>query len=50
MPVDDNNKYIHSTKPDEAFELIDKLCGRVPRLEMFSRRERDGWDSFGDEA
>jgi len=34
----------------KAFDIIDKLCGDVPRLEMFSRKEREGWDSFGDEA
>jgi N6-adenosine-specific RNA methylase IME4 len=50
MPVDENNKYIHSAKPDESFEIIDKLCGNVPRLEMFSRKERQGWDCFGDEV
>ncbi len=51
MPVDENNKYIHSAKPDEAFDIIDKLCGTdINRLEMFSRKEREGWDCFGDEA
>lgn len=48
MPVDESNNYIHSAKPDEFFNLIDKLCGDVPRLEMFSRKERVGWDCFGD--
>ena len=40
----------HSRKPDEAFAAAEELCGDVPRLELFSRQPRDGWDTFGDEA
>ena len=53
MPFDENKRgkpYIHSAKPDEFFNIIDKLCGDVPRLELFSRKERLGWDCFGDEV
>lgn len=40
----------HSRKPDEAFAAAEQLCGDVPRLELFSRQERPGWDVFGDET
>ena len=40
----------HSQKPEEAFAAAEALSGDVPRLEMFSRRERAGWDAFGDEV
>lgn len=40
----------HSRKPDEAFQAAESLCGDVPRLELFSRQERTGWDVFGNEV
>ncbi len=40
----------HSRKPEEAFQAAEKLCGDVPRLELFSRQERPGWDVFGDQT
>ena len=40
----------HSRKPDEFFELVDKLCPNMTKLEMFARSSRDGWDCWGDEA
>lgn len=39
----------HSRKPDEAFAAAEQLCGDVPRIELFSREPRHGWDTFGDE-
>lgn len=39
----------HSRKPDEAFEAAELLCGDVPRIELFSRQGRNGWDVFGNE-
>lgn len=39
----------HSAKPDEAYELIERLSPG-PRLELFARRARQGWDSWGHEA
>lgn len=38
----------HSKKPDEAFEIIEAVSPG-PRLEMFARTERAGWDSWGNE-
>ncbi len=39
----------HSRKPDEAFERAAQLFAG-PRLELFSREERDGWDTWGNQA
>jgi N6-adenosine-specific RNA methylase IME4 len=39
----------HSRKPDEAVERIERLLPG-PYLELFSRSERAGWDSWGSEA
>ena len=40
----------HSKKPDEFRDDIVKMCGDVPRLEMFARNSTDGWDLFGNEC
>ena len=39
----------HSTKP-ECFQDIIESVSDAPRLEMFARRQRDGWDVFGNEV
>jgi N6-adenosine-specific RNA methylase IME4 len=38
----------HSRKPDEIYERIERLVDG-PYLELYARRERDGWMSWGDE-
>lgn len=38
----------HSRKPDEVAERIEQLVPG-PYLEMFARRSRPGWDSWGNE-
>lgn len=40
----------HSKKPDVVPELIVELCGNIPRIELFARRQRDGWDCWGNEV
>ena len=40
----------HSRKPDEVRELIVKLMGDVPRIELFARHRFEGWDAWGLEA
>jgi N6-adenosine-specific RNA methylase IME4 len=40
----------HSAKPDEFFEAVDGLVGDVPRVELFSRKQRDGWVCLGNEV
>ncbi len=39
----------HSTKPDCFMDYIEQASPE-PRLEMFSRRARTGWATWGDEA
>ena len=40
----------HSEKPIEVSERIVDLVGDVERIELFARRQVDGWDCFGDEV
>jgi len=41
----------HSVKPYESFKRIEQLYGfDVPRIELFARGRRPGWDAWGDEA
>jgi len=39
----------HSKKPDEARKRIVKLCGDLPRIELFARQKTEGWDVWGNE-
>ncbi len=39
----------HSVKPDAFFDLVERVSPG-PYLDMFSRRARLGWDTWGDEA
>lgn len=38
----------HSEKPEGGYQMIEAL-GEAPRLELFARYKREGWDSWGDE-
>ncbi|MDE2439329.1 MAG: S-adenosylmethionine-binding protein [Patescibacteria group bacterium] len=38
----------HSRKPDELYSIIEK-CSPGPYLELFARRQRKGWTSWGDQ-
>ena len=40
----------HSKKPNEIRERIVKLCGDLPRIELFARQCADGWDCWGNET
>ncbi len=40
----------HSQKPLETYSRIEKLYGDVPRIELFSRHRREGWDCWGNEV
>lgn len=40
----------HSEKPDEAYELIEVMYPNRQCLELFARRNREGWTSWGDET
>ena len=37
----------HSAKPTIVRDLIVKLCGRLPRIELFARERDIGWVSWG---
>ena len=39
----------HSRKPDAFYEMVERVSPE-PRLEMFARRRRYGWDVWGNEA
>jgi len=39
----------HSAKPQDLFDLVERVSPG-PRLEMFAREARPGWDRWGDEA
>lgn len=39
----------HSEKPDMFRKDIIKLCGDLPRVELFARAKFYGWDSWGNE-
>ena len=40
----------HSQKPSEIHAKIVELVGDLPRIELFSRKKEDGWDSWGNEV
>ena len=40
---------VHSGKPDGFLDLVER-ASPGPYLEMFARRQRLGWDTWGDEA
>lgn len=39
----------HSEKPDAFYGLVEK-CSPGPYLDMYARKNRSGWDSFGNEV
>lgn len=39
----------HSRKPDIVRENIVKLFGDLPRLELFCREQKEGWNVFGNQ-
>jgi N6-adenosine-specific RNA methylase IME4 len=40
----------HSRKPDEAYELIERMYPDLPRIELFARQARPGWAVWGNQA
>ena len=40
----------HSEKPKVFYDHIESLYGKhIPRIELFARNTREGWDSWGNE-
>ena len=44
-----SRKREHSRKPDEQYKLIEE-CSWGPRIELFSRGKRKGWEVWGNQA
>lgn len=40
----------HSKKPEIIHKIIEDMYGELPKIELFSRNHRDGWDSWGNQA
>lgn len=40
----------HSRKPAEQYDRLERLYGDVPRIELFARNGRTGWQSWGNEV
>jgi N6-adenosine-specific RNA methylase IME4 len=40
----------HSAKPDRVAEMINRLWPNIPKIELFARKARAGWDVWGYEA
>jgi N6-adenosine-specific RNA methylase IME4 len=40
----------HSRKPDVAYEMIEAMFPTLPKIELFARAARDGFDCWGNEA
>ena len=40
----------HSRKPDIVRDKIVELCGDLPKIELFARSEKKGWDTWGNET
>jgi len=43
-------KTVHSQKPKVIRDMIVKMCGDLPRIELFSRDKVEGWDCWGNEV
>lgn len=44
-----NGGKCHSAKPEAFLDFVERVSP-APRLELFARRARFGWDTWGDEA
>ena len=44
-----SQKREHSRKPDEFIPLLE-ACSQEPRIELFARGDRAGWDMWGNQA
>jgi len=40
----------HSKKPYLIYTKIEELYGNVPRIELFARHKREGWDTWGNQV
>ena len=42
-------RHAHSEKPDSFYDMVERVSPG-PYLDVFARKQRMGWDTFGDEA
>lgn len=47
--VYENGKIAHSAKPEAFLDMVERVSP-APHLELFARRNRLGWDTWGNEA
>jgi len=40
----------HSKKPDIVYELIEQMYPELPKVELFARQKREGWNVWGNES
>jgi N6-adenosine-specific RNA methylase IME4 len=40
----------HSRKPEESYHIIERYYPDLPKLELFARHARPGWDAWGNEV
>jgi len=40
---------VHSEKPEQFFDMVERVSA-APRIELFARKLRLGWDAWGDEV
>jgi N6-adenosine-specific RNA methylase IME4 len=43
-------KTAHSAKPDFYREMIERMTPGLPRIELFARTRREGWEAWGNQA
>jgi N6-adenosine-specific RNA methylase IME4 len=46
----DDKIMAHSQKPDSVRNRIVELFGNIPRIELFARIKKEGWDVWGNET
>lgn len=40
----------HSAKPERVYDLIEQMYPELPKLELFARRQRESWSSWGNQS
>lgn len=50
VPGTSAGKYLHSGKPEAFYNIVERLTGDGPRVELFARRCREGWTCEGDQV
>ena len=39
----------HSEKPEEFYRIIERMYPGLPKIELFARKRREGWEAWGNE-